>query len=279
MDYYNILDVPRNASPEEIKKAYKKKAMKNHPDRGGDEKAFQQISEAYDTLSNPEKKAMYDQFGTSDPQQMGGMGGMGGHPFGDMFDQMFRQNGFGNFGFGQQQRRRKSRDIQTTQEITLEEVLVGKRVDLKYKISSGKTESITLDIPIGIGDGQTVRYQGYGDDGIPGARGDLLIKVRIKPHHIWKRDRWDLYRSVNVSVIDLMIGTTLELQMLNKRTITLTIPPGTDPGRRFSVPGYGIPDSRSGRTGKAIIEIVATTPTVKDSNIINKLREIKDAIS
>lgn len=277
MDYYNILDVPRNASSEEIKKAYKKKAMKNHPDRGGDEKAFQQISEAYDTLSNPEKKAMYDQFGTTDPGQMGGTGGNPfgqGHPFEDIFSEMFQR------GFGQQARQpQRSRDIQTTQEITLEDVLVGKRVNLKYRVSSGKTEEITLDIPAGIGDGQTVRYQGYGDDSIPSRRGDLLIKVRVRPHNIWKRDRWDLYRRVNVNMIDLMTGITLDLQMLNGKAISLNVPAGTDPGRRFSVPGYGIPDSRSGRTGKAIIEIVCTTPIIKDENIIQQLREIKNEIN
>jgi len=277
MDYYNILDVPRNASSEEIKKAYKKKAMKNHPDRGGDEKTFQQISEAYETLSNPDKKAMYDQFGTSDPQQMGGFQ-QGGNPFaqspfGDIFADMFGR------GFGQNRQPQRSADVQTTQEITLEEVLVGKQVDLQYRVSSGKIEQITLNIPAGIGDGQTVRYQGYGDDSIPNRRGDLLIKIRVRPHNIWKRDRWDLYRRVNVNVIDLIVGTTLHLQMLNGKTISLNIPSGTDPGRRFSVPGYGIPDSRSGRTGKAIIEIVATTPVVKDAEIVRKLKEIKDAIN
>jgi DnaJ-class molecular chaperone len=277
MDYYNTLGINKTASQDEIRKAYKKMSMKHHPDRGGDENTFKQVNQAYQTLSDPERKQMYDQYGTDDPQKMGG-NPFGGNPFGfhgggfeDMFSTMFGQ------GFRNQVRR--NRDIQIVADITLEDALNGKNVPLNYRTSSGHTETVTVDIPTGIQAGQTVRYRGLGDDAIRNApRGDLLVKIRIKRHPVWERNGNDLYGAIPVSVFDLMLGTVLEIKMLDGKKINLTIPPGTKSNAKLSVPGHGMYDRSKTRRGKAIVIVDAIVPQITDKNILNDLAKIKAAL-
>lgn len=277
MDYYNLLEINKTASQEEIKKAYKRAAMKNHPDRGGDTNKFTEIQQAYETLSDPQRKQMYDQYGTDDPQKMGGFGQGGFDPFGgggfnDMFSSMFGQ------GFRNQVRR--NRDIQVVADVTLEEVLTGKNIPLNFRTSTGKTENITVDIPVGIEPGQTVRYKGLGDDQISNMpRGDLLVKVRVIRHPIWEREGSNLYREIDVDVFDLILGVDKEVKMLDGRTINLNIPAGTKVGAKFSVPNYGMLHRRTNHKGKAFIIVRANIPTIQDENIRQQLESVKDSIA
>jgi DnaJ-class molecular chaperone len=278
MDYYNTLGINKAASQDEIRKAYKKMSMKHHPDRGGDETKFKEINQAYQTLSDPERKQMYDQYGTDDPQKMGGMGGnpfggFGGGGFEDMFSTMFGQ-GFAN------RQVRKNRDIQVVQDIDLEDVIFGKTIPLTYRIGSGKVETVTVEVPIGIQPGQTVRYQGLGDDThsqLP--RGDLLVKIRVKRHHVWDSSGSNLYREIPVGVFDLMLGTTVQVAMIDGKKIDLKIPSGTKPNAKLSVPGYGMPERRSGRRGNAIIIVKAIIPAITNEEHLEKIRELKNALS
>jgi DnaJ-class molecular chaperone len=281
MDYYDILGIKKSASQDEIRTAYKKMSMKHHPDRGGDESTFKEVNQAYQTLSDPERKQMYDQYGTDDPQKMGGMGGnpFGNSPFGfsgggfdDMFSSMFGQ------GFRNQVRR--NRDIQIITDINLEDAFNGKNIPLNYRTSSGRMENVTVDIPLGIQAGQTVRYKGLGDDAIPNApRGDLLIKVRIKKHHVWERNGNDLYGTIPVSVFDLMLGTVLEVQMLDGKKINLTIPPGTKANAKFNVPGHGMKDRGNVNRGKAILIVEAIIPNITDKKVLADLANIRSYLN
>lgn len=273
MDYYNTLNITKPSSAEEIKKAYKKAAMKNHPDRGGDASKFQQIQEAYDTLSDPQKKQMYDQYGTADPQQMGG-NPFGGNPhFNDIFADMF------NRGFGQQRRQpQKNRDIQIIRDVDIRDVMTGTTVTISYKLGSGRVETVTADIPAGIQSGQTIRYAGLGDDTHSLRRGDLLIKIRVINNTKWSRSDYDLVQEVKVNVLDLILGTSLEIEMIDGKMLSLKIPAGTRVSAKFNIAEHGMPIKRTGRKGNAYVIIGADVPKVEDEKIIETLKSVRNEI-
>ena len=152
MDYYKTLGVNRNASQSDIKRAFKKQAMKHHPDKGGDPKQFQQLNEAYEVLGNEQKKSQYDMFGTTNQQP----GGARTWEFrtdsfpddiGDVFNQFF---GGGRSPFGQRQPFRKNRDIIIQTEINLEDVLKGKDLIATYRLTNGKEQSVNINLPAGV---------------------------------------------------------------------------------------------------------------------------------
>jgi DnaJ-class molecular chaperone len=174
MDYYNKLGVNKSASQDEIKRAYKKLAMKHHPDRGGDQKTFQEINEAYDTLKDNEKRYMYDNPQTR--QQFNfNTGNMN-----DMFSQFFRQT----------QRVRKNSSMSITVRISLKDVVTGKDVVGKYMLGSGKQEVVNIRIPPGVEDGLTMRYAGLGDNSVKQLpRGDLHVRIVVEKHKHFVRDR------------------------------------------------------------------------------------------
>jgi|11_taG_2_1085331.scaffolds.fasta_scaffold02547_3 DnaJ-class molecular chaperone len=283
MDYYNTLNIKKTASSDEIRKAYKKMSMKHHPDRGGDEVKFKEINQAYQTLSNAERKQMYDQYGTDDPQQMGGGGGFGQNPFGfggqgdmnDMFSQFFGQ-GFGGQG---QRRAPVNRDIQIVTDITLEEAFSGCNVPLKYQTGSRKVEQVSVELPGGVQAGQTVRYKNLGDDAdnrYP--RGDLLVKVRIKNHAKWIRQGSDLYCEENINVFDMMLGCHITIKLIDGKSINLKIPAGTNAGAKFNVPNKGMPNPRGGQPGNAIIIVKPIIPSIDQPELREQLSEIKNKI-
>jgi len=165
MDHYSTLGVDKNAGSDEIKRAYRKLASQHHPDKGGDKAKFQEIQAAYDTLSNPDKRAQYD---NPQPQFHGG-GGFNGAPpgFEDIFAQMFGggQHPFGNMFRQQQAPRNRTLNIQTS--ITLEDAFHGKDLIATLGLPSGRDQTIEVKIPAGIGDGTTLRLAGMGDDSVP----------------------------------------------------------------------------------------------------------------
>jgi len=161
MDYYATLGINRNASDSEIKDAYRKMAMKHHPDRGGDETSFKNVTEAYEALKNPETRKMYDQFGSVDPRQRQYRSGdfqydFDQDPFG--MGDLFRQ-----FGFGFQNRQRNN-NINIAVDISLEDVLQGKTIGIEIQLANGRTKVVTIDITQAIEPGQFVRYKGMHDD-------------------------------------------------------------------------------------------------------------------
>ena len=166
MDYYNILGVNRGADNNELKHAYKKASMKHHPDRGGDAEKFKEVNEAYSTLKDPQKRQQYDnpqaqaQFNT---QNMNGN-------FGDIFAQ---------FGFRQQQQQQRNPDVTIAVDITLEECVTGKQVLATFRLRNGREETVDINIPPGAINGNQVRYQGLGEEIIPGPRGNLIVQIQV----------------------------------------------------------------------------------------------------
>ena len=256
MDYYSILGVNRNATPEEIKRSYRKLAMQHHPDRGGDSAKFQQVQEAYDNLSDPLKKQQYD-----NPQPQGFNFNSGnfqnGNPFGDIF---------GNFGFRQQRRQHNpNSDITIAADIDLEDVLTGKQLIATYRLRSGRHENVEIEIPKGVQPGQQIRYQGLGEDTFREfPRGNLNVIIRIRQHPIWQHHNGNLITEIKVSAFDLMLGTEKRIDTIDNKTVSLKIPAGTQPGTTFSMSGYGLVD-QVGRRGNAHVNIKAEIPKLNET--------------
>lgn len=263
MDYYSTLGLQRGASDEEIKKAYRKLAMQHHPDRGGDQNKFKEISTAYDALSDPEKKRIIDMGG--DPNAQPGMGGFhqGGGPFEFHFNSGNFDDFFGNFGFGGfgRQPMRKNKSLNINVEIDLEDVLSGKDFTAEVTIPGGKSKVINIQIPPGIEHGQQIRYEGMGDSSIPNLRaGDLLVNVLIRQHRTYTREGTSLIVEKDISAWDAMVGTTLDITTLDNKLLSITVPAGTQPETILSCRGEGLPHMRTRVRGNLLIKIKVSIP-------------------
>ena len=273
MDYYNILGIARNASTVEIKKAYKKASMKHHPDRGGNSDDFIKVQQAYDTLSDNHKRQQYD-----NPQHANPFGrqNQGGNPFeGTPFANMFGQ------GFGQQQQRQtpRNRDITLQADISLEEVMAGKNLIIQYQLSNGETATLNVDVPAGAKHGDTIQYEGLGDNGHPRyPRGNLFVKIKVRSSKQWQRDQDNLFTKTDVNVFDLLLGCVIIITTIDKRQLELKIPQGTKAGAKFSIPGYGLPNMHSRNRGTMFITIEATMPKITDPVLLDRLDQLKEDI-
>lgn len=267
MDYYSILGVNKQASAEEIKKAYKRKAMEHHPDRGGDHNTFAQINEAYETLKNPQKRADYDK-----PQPQYNFR-QSGNPqgFEDIFAQFFGQRG---------PRQQRNRDLKIQVAIDLKEAAVGKDFIASYTLTNGQETSATIRIHPGVNHGEVIRYKGLGDNAVPHLqRGDLLILVQVKNHPRFTRDGANLYIDATLSVFDLMLGTDIIIDKLTGGPLRVNIPKGTQPGTTLSLAGYGMPDYKRGRSGNLYVKIKGTVPKIADNSVLKKVKELYDEIN
>lgn len=300
-DYYEVLGVNKSASQDEIKKAYRKAALKHHPDKeGGDEEKFKEASEAYEVLSSSEKKQRYDQFGHAGVGTSAASGGAGaGGPFGgfgnvngqrvhvnfedlgvdlgDIFDSFF------GGGFGGRQRTMRGRDVQTRVTITFEEAISGiENREIEYdkitRKNDGSTnrerKSFKMKIPAGIDDGVAIRLKGYGESIPNGEDGDLLVEVRVKPHKKFTREG-DLILSVeSISMIDAALGTSIDVDTV-EGTKTLKVPAGTQPNTDFRLRGLGVPHVRGGGRGDQIVQLKVEVPKKLNKKQKSLLEDLK----
>jgi curved DNA-binding protein len=270
MDYYSILGVNRNATPEEIKKAYRKQAMANHPDRGGDQEQFKRVTEAYEILSNSDKRNAYDNPGYNFNSQnfQGQHNPFGGTPFDHIFGQ----------GFTQQQTPR-NKDITLQADIDLKDTLTGKNLIIQYQLSTGRLETVNVDVPAGAKHGDTIQYQGLGEEGHPRyPRGNLHVRIRINKTKNWERDQDNLIVRKSINVFDFLTGCATIVETLDNKKIELKIPQGTQIGTTFSIPNYGIPNMRTGQRGKLFVIVEANVPKITDNTLLNKIEQIKKEI-
>lgn len=260
MDYYNTLGLKRGASQEDIKKAYRSLAMKHHPDRGGDEKKFKEISSAYEILSDPQKKQMFDS-GIDPNSQDGGFHRQG--PFEFHFGSGDMNDIFGNFGFGfgNQRRQARNKSFNVNVMITLEDVANGKEVSAEIGLPSGQKKFITINIPAGIENGQHIRYEGMGDTSIKEAPpGDLIVNIIVEPHHRFHRQGDNLIFNHSISAWDAMLGGSIRVETIDKKIVDVIIPPGTQSDTVLSCKNEGLPNVRSKRKGNLLIRISVEIP-------------------
>jgi curved DNA-binding protein len=283
MDYYSTLGLQSNASEDDIKKAYRKMAMKHHPDRGGDEKAFKQVSEAYEILSDPQKKQMVD-MGVDPKSQQGGGGRHQQSPFefhfnSGNFEDVFSNFGFGGpFGFGGRQPQR-NKTININVDLSLEDVLKGKELDAELAVPNGRKKIININIPAGIESGQQIRYQGMGDNSIPGIPpGDLIVNIRVAPHPIFRREGDSLLVEKDISVWDAILGCNLDLQTLDNKNLSIAIPAGTQPETVLSCRNEGVPNMRNRQRGNLLIKIKVSVPRNLTENQITAIENLKNGI-
>ncbi|MBR5259512.1 MAG: DnaJ domain-containing protein [Eggerthellaceae bacterium] len=260
-DYYQTLGVPRNASADEIKKAFRKLARTHHPDAGGDEAKFKEINEAYEVLGDEKKRELYDQYGTANANQIpqgwgdifgGGFGGQGGGfggSWSDILESIRRGEGaFGGFGgFGGQPRARRGQDMNVTLNVSFDEAFNGveKRVTVRIPGKS-EADTLTVKVPAGAVDGGRLRFKGKGGLGENGGEaGDLLINTKIDPHPYYERDMADVIVTLPVTVAEAALGAQIVVPAPDGTKVRVRVPAGTLDGSFLTIKGKGAPDLKN----------------------------------
>jgi curved DNA-binding protein len=299
-DYYQLLGVNKNASDDEIKKSYRKLAMKYHPDhtkgdKGAEEK-FKKISEAYAVLSDKEKRKEYDAFGAEGfGQRFSQEDIFRGFDFGDIF----KEFGFGGntffggrrsgtrqsygsgspFGFSgqQQQAQIKGSDLTYELPLTLYEVVSGakKQVTLQHQ---GRSEKIEVKIPQGMVSGKKLRLTGKGNPSpYGGPAGDLYIQAKVIDDPNYEVNGYDLYLSRDVKLSEALLGTMLSVPTLEGKTLNLRIPPGTKPGTKLRMTGHGLPVMKKKKKGDLYVRINIEMPQKLSHEQKKIIRELADS--
>ena len=268
MDYYNTLGISKSASEADIKAAYRKMAMKHHPDRGGDEKKFKEVTEAYETLSDPQKKQMLDMGVDPNAQHTSYRQGS---PFEFHFNTGNFEDVFSNFGFGGRPVR-KNKTLNVNIEVTLEDILKGRVIDAEIGIPNGNKRLVNIEVPPGIENGQQIRYRGMGEHTLKDAPpGDLIVNVFVKEHPIFQRQGDMLMIKKFISPWDAMLGSDITIETIDKKTLTIGIPAGTQPDTVLSCRGEGLPNMRTKVRGNLLIKVQIEIPK-------NLSSEQKDAV-
>lgn len=273
MDHYQTLGLQTNATADDIKKAYRSLAMKHHPDRGGDQAKFKDISVAHDTLSDAQKRAEYDQLRQGGPQVRFSTGG-----FQDFNDVFGGRNPFGDM-FGHRSMRR-NRDLNIQCQITLVESYFGKQVEANYTLPSGKSQTVVINIPPGINHGETIRYQGLGDDSIPaGPRGNLNVTIVVKAHDNYSRVGDDLYSTIYINPIEAMIGCRRKIKFIDGSEREIDIRAGVETGVEFASVAHGFPNPHTGRKGNFVAVVAIRSTPVTDPTLVAKLKSLHDELN
>lgn len=308
-DYYKVLGVNKNASKEEIKKAYRKMAMKYHPDHAkgdkGSEEKFKKISEAYAVLSDDEKRKQYDTFGSEGFQQrysqedifrgfdlgdilrefgFGGFGGAGSRRGGSYrfsfggAEGPFGTSGapFESFGGGRQAPAKGS-DLVYELPLTLQEVLNGasKTISFEHK---GRSERVTVKVPPGMVSGKKLRLSGKGEPSpYGGPPGDLYVQAKVIDDPMFAIDGRDLTTNREIRISDALLGTTLKVPTPEGKELNLKVPPGTRPGTRMRMAGHGLPEMRGGKRGDLFVRIQLQIPKKLNKEQKKLADKLKDA--
>lgn len=274
MNYYTLLGLNPTCSPEEITRAYRRLAKEHHPDQGGDVKRFHEISEAYDVLKDPHKRAAFDHRNARSSQHVhirtGNMN--------DVFDDMFTV--FGSAGFHPSKREyhraRANKNLAITIECTLEEVLHEQDKTVSIRHTDGSRHLVNLKIPQGISSGNKVKYSGLGDSihkNLPA--GDLTVTVNCLEHDIFSREGDNLKMHLTISVWDAIIGTVVQINTLENKTINLTIPPATQYGAILKIPKFGM-YNKQGSRGDLLVQILVKIPENLSEQQLNICKTLKD---
>jgi DnaJ-class molecular chaperone len=261
INYYQTLGVDRDATPDQIKRAYRKLASQHHPDKGGDTNKFQEIEQAYRTLGDPQKREEYNN-PRSNAQNFGFQhsGGPGGFDFQTIFDV---------FGTRFQQPQQRVQRAQMTLWITLQDVALAGKKTISVGTSQG-TQVIEINIPANINDGDSVQYSGLGPGGI-----DLVIAYRIHPNPKWQRQGPNLTIDQEISVWDLILGSDITIQDILGNQLTLTIPPRTQSKTTFRLKGRGL-GQKGNSPGDMFVRVHGTIPTHIPESLLDAIAQTRN---
>tara|TARA_R110000868_G_scaffold408783_1_gene692430 strand:+ start:4798 stop:5628 length:831 start_codon:yes stop_codon:yes gene_type:complete len=273
MNYYDILGVNQQASPDDLKKAYKKASMQHHPDRGGDESKFKEINEAYSTLKDPQKRQQYDnpqrQFNHQNFRNGGGNGAF------DINDIMSQFGFGGNMGPGARQQMR-NQDITIGCNITIEEVFSGKNIIANYRLNNGREQTVDIQIPQGVRQNDKIRYAGMGQHDIQQIPpGDLYVQILIQGTNEYEVNGLDLITTRRINTLKLITGCVIKITIPGNSSVNLNIPGGTGPTTTLKITGKGLLN-RAGNSGNVLVKIVGQTPSglaQEDLNTIGLIGE------
>lgn len=254
-DYYSILGVERTASSDQIKQAYRRLASRHHPDKGGDHAQFQQIQEAYAVLSDPEKRAQYDNPGP-DLSQMFGFGG-----------------GWGDVFTNRQVRRNPDAVVQT--QIPLDQAFTGTEVVVQTHFAK---EIVT--VPAGTRDGTRIRIAGKGYRRIRDLpAGDLVVVIVTQPPAGCHRDGDQVYQKLTISALQALTGDQVAFTHFTGRQMQVKIPPGSQPGQKLRMSGGGMPNPQTQKPGDLYIVLDINVPSITDPQHVEWLNKIKTEVS
>jgi DnaJ-class molecular chaperone len=295
-DYYSILGIRRNASDKEIKQAYRRLARRYHPDvNPGDataEQKFKEISEAYAVLGNAENRKKYDRFGhqafaggfgpsfdrdsafkgfqTGNLKEFFGTRGSFAESFSTIFEEFF--------GRGQSRSHatpKRGRDIEQTVEISLEDAVRGTTTEVRMTRRDGSVEWLRVKIPPGVDTNSKVRLAGKGEAGTYGApAGDLYIVTRVRPHAYFVRQGNDIVCEVPVTLAEALLGAKIEIPTIDGKT-TMTLPAGTQNGRKFRLRGKGVPHLKGGGRGDQYVTVKVVLPETLDARSRKLIEEFE----
>ena len=280
-NYYGVLGVSEDASNEQIKKAFKDIAKKEHPDRGGNESVFKEANEAYDTLKDNSKRQEYDamrRFGTNNS----GRGSNFNFNTGN-FDEFFGGDFFEEFmsGIGGQrrsrfrQRVRQNKDIRLNLTLSIKEIMKEQKRTVSYRLPSGRDEIVQVKIPAGVQSGVTFRYSNAGDNSdknLP--RGSLLIKVAILDSDGFTRKGSDLYTDKHIDAFQAMRGIDMVIRDLEDKVVRIKVPAGTQPGSTLALQGKGMPVHKSLKIrGNMYVKIHVSIPKLNERQL-NKIKDL-----
>ena len=277
-DFYKTLGIDKKAAPDEIKKKYRALARELHPDKTkGDaakEEKFKGISEAYEVLSDPKKRAEYDEArslfergGFRAPT--GGQNFQGGD-FSDMFGGGNPQDIFSNlFGGGGRRGPRKGQDLQTEATITFRESIFGTNLDLRLGTDRGAAQNITARVPAGVNDGAKIRVKAKGSPGEAGP-GDLFILLHVKAHPLFARKGENLTLTLPITFAEAALGADVKVPVLSGDEVTVRIAPGTPSGRTLRVKGRGI--TKGASTGDLLVTVDVQVPQRVDGKALDALK-------
>jgi len=308
-DYYEVLGVARDSTPEAIKKAYRGLARKHHPDVNpgdkGAEAKFKEVQQAYDILSDQEKRALYDRYGRAGVEGMAAAGprvnaqewaarfGQGGAAESFDFSELFGSHGdtahhdpeggaslfedlIGRVRGGRPGRARSGRTQEASLTIPFLTAVRGGETTIDIQRGTGKSESLVVKIPPGVDNGSKVRLKGQGDPGAKGMpAGDLTIILTIEPHPYFKREGRDLQIEVPISVSEAILGARIEVPMLDGMK-SLPIPAGSSSGQKLRLKGQGIPASGSKPAGDLFVVLKVVVPKNIDETSRKLIQEFAE---
>ena len=274
-NYYDTLGVSEDASNDQIKKAFKSIAKKEHPDRGGNERVFKEANEAYDTLKDTKKRHEYDtlrKYG----QSMEGQGGNFHFRSDNFFSDDIFENFFSGFNFGGpgvqtrfHSRQRKNKSINVRMSISIKEAMNNNEKTISYTLPSGKEEFATVKVPAGVQHGVTFKYKGMGDNSIKNIpRGDLLVQMSVLESDGYTRNGNDLYTNKTIDCFQAIKGCEIQLKTLTDSIIKVQVPAGTQPGTLIVCKGQGMPIHKTlNIRGNLYVKIMVLIPRLSPDDL------------